>query len=221
MEKLDHSLDNSNSLRGKVFREIEKAILDGVFAPGDSLIEQKLSNELGVSRTPVREALRQLELEGLVKTIPNKGAVVIGISQKDIEDIYSIRMHVESLAARWSAVRISDEELSEFREIIELQEFYCSRGDYIQVWHLDTKFHELLYETCGSRILKHTLTNFNHYVQKSREISVKTSGRAVKSVSEHRSIYEALALRDADRAEHLASEHIHNAMSNLLTHLTK
>ena len=117
MEKLEHSLQDNHSLRAKVFKEIEKAILDGIFSPGDNLIEQKLSNELGVSRTPVREALRQLELEGLVETIPNKGAVVIGVTQKDIDDIYTIRMHIEGLAAGWAATNITDEELQELKEI--------------------------------------------------------------------------------------------------------
>lgn len=219
MEKLDNSLRDNNSLRAKVFKEIEKSILDGVFSPGDNLIEQKLSNELGVSRTPVREALRQLELEGLVKTVPNKGAVVIGISQKDIEDIYTIRVYIEGLAARWSASCITDDELDILREIVELQEFYVSRSDFIQVWHLDTKFHAVLYETCRSRTLKHSLTNFHHYVQKAREISVKTSGRAVNSVLEHRRIYEALAAHDSDNAEKLVAEHISNAKANLLENI--
>ena len=113
MRKLE--IQDNNSLRANVFKELEQAILNGNFAPGDSLIEQRLSAELGVSRTPVREALRQLELEGLVKTVPNKGAVVIGVSAKDILDIYSIRMKIEALAARWAATNITDEELDALR----------------------------------------------------------------------------------------------------------
>ena len=90
--------DNS-PLRVQVFKAIENAVLNGEYKEGDSLNELKISAELGVSRTPVREALMQLELEGLVKNIPNKGAVVIGISEKDIEDIYAVRIRIEGLAA--------------------------------------------------------------------------------------------------------------------------
>ena len=98
-------------VRTQVFRQLEKAILDGDLAPGTSLTEVKLSQELGVSRTPIREALMQLELEGLVKTTHNKGAVVVGISSGDVNDIYLIRTKVEGLAARRAAQNISDEEL--------------------------------------------------------------------------------------------------------------
>ena len=97
MSKYEHD-ENENylvSLRGRVFSQLENEILNGKYQPGDSLIETKLSDELGVSRTPIREAIRQLELEGLVQAIPNKGAVVKGISPKDIEDIYTIRMLIE------------------------------------------------------------------------------------------------------------------------------
>ncbi|NLD87780.1 MAG: GntR family transcriptional regulator [Clostridiales bacterium] len=217
MEKI-YAKEN-NSLRARVFAQIKQAILEETFLPGDSLIEQKLSNSLGVSRTPVREALRQLELEGLVKTIPNKGAVVIGVSKKDIEDIYSIRMQIEALAARWSAENITDEELEELKDVVELQEFYVWKGDTVQVWQLDTKFHEIIYESCRSRPLRSTLTNFHNHIMKARALSFKTTGRAKLAVQEHRAIFEAISARDLELAEKLTKEHILNAKKNLLTGL--
>ncbi|MDP4153118.1 MAG: GntR family transcriptional regulator [Bacillota bacterium] len=215
MKKLGGIADN-NSLRMQVFKEIEMAILNGTFSPGDSLTEIKLSEQLGVSRTPVRDALHQLELEGLVKNIPNKGAVVVGVSEKDIEDIYTIRMHIEGLAARWAAQNITDEEIGELREIVELQEFYVSREDPLQVWQLDGKFHELLYESSRSRPLKQTLSQFHHYIQKAREVSIKTANRAEIAVKEHRDILTAIAEHDGERAEELTREHIISAKNNLL-----
>lgn len=215
MKKLDNTLQ-SESLHVKVFKEIEKAILDGSFQPGDNLTELRLSTELGVSRTPVREAIRQLELEGLVKSVPNKGAVVIGVSEKDIDDIYTIRMVIESLAAKWAAENITDKELQELREVVELQEFYVSKTDAEQVWHLDTRFHEKIYESCRSRPLRQTLSQFHNYIQKPREISMKSEGRSKTAVEEHRKIYEALLTHDAAAAEILAAEHIKNAKLNLL-----
>ena len=102
---------SGDPLRIQVINTLEDAILNGSYKEGDSLNELRLSKSLGVSRTPVREALMQLELEGLVKNIPNKGAVVVGISEQDVEDIYEIRIRIEGLAARLCAEKITDEEL--------------------------------------------------------------------------------------------------------------
>jgi DNA-binding GntR family transcriptional regulator len=214
MKRIDELQSGSSSLRAQVFKEIEQAILDGVFAPGDNLAEMKISAELGVSRTPVREALRQLELEGLVRTIPNKGAVVVGISEKDVDDIYTIRSYIEGLAARWAADHVTDDEIGTLREIVELQEYYASRGDGLQVWHLDSRFHEMIYECCRSRPLKQTLTAFHHNIQNARALSFKTAARAQAAVQEHRNILEAIAKRDSAAAESLTAEHIKNAREN-------
>ena len=216
MKRLDTIPSGGSSLRAQVFKEIEQAILNGAFAPGDSLTELRLSAELGVSRTPVREALRQLELEGLVTTIPNKGAVVVGVSEKDIDDIYTIRSYIEGLAAKWAAGHITDDEIAALREIVELQEYYVSRGDTLQVWHLDGRFHELIYDCCRSRPLKHTLSSFHHYIQKARALSFKTAGRAKVAVQEHREILEAIAKRDSGAAEIKSAEHSKNAKNNFL-----
>jgi len=215
MKKLDTSKLSNNSLSDQVFNALQNEILNGTFAPGDALIELRICDTLGVSRTPVREAISKLELEGLVRTIPNKGAFVVGINDKDIRDIYTIRMYVEGLAARWSAENITPEQLEQLRDIVELQEFYVSRNDLVQVWQLDTRFHELLYISCNSPVLKNTLTSFHHYIQKARELSIETPGRAGPSVQEHRAIFEALEKHDGDHAEKLVAEHIRNARTNM------
>lgn len=216
MKKLDLSGFGNHSLSEQVFSALQEDILNGVLAPGDALTEQRVSEELGVSRTPVREAVGKLEQEGLVRTIPNKGAVVVGITAKDISDIYTIRMHIEGLAANWAAGNITPEQLEKLRSIVELQEFYVARRDYMQVWQLDTRFHELIYGSCNSPVLKNTLSSFHHYIQRARELSLEKSGRAVPSVQEHRNILEALEKRDAAEAEKLTFEHIRNARNNLL-----
>lgn len=212
---------NHASLGGKVFEAIEQAILGGTYAAGDSLTELGLSAELGVSRTPVREALRQLELEGLVQSVPNKGTVVVGISQKDIEDIYTIRMSIEGLACEWAAQKINGKELEKLKEIIELQEFYAQKNDVLQVWQLDRKFHETIYDASRSRPLKHTLTNFHNYIQKARELSFKSGGRTALSVKEHRDIYEAVTQHDGEKARVLTRQHIANARENFLNHISQ
>ncbi|MCG8499306.1 MAG: GntR family transcriptional regulator [Firmicutes bacterium] len=208
--------DSQYSLRAKVFQQLEEDILDGKFKSGDSLIETKLSQELGVSRTPIREAIRQLELEGLVKIVPNKGAVVLGISTQDIEDIYTIRMLIEGLAVRWATEKINDEEIEKLKESIELSEFYTRKNNMQHLQRFDSRFHELIYEACKSKPLKHVLTTFHHYIQKARMSSFAAPGRASDALKEHKAILEAMIERDCDRAEKLMYEHVKNASANLI-----
>lgn len=206
------------SLRGKVFRKLREDILSGVYKEHDELREIIIGEELGVSRTPVREALRQLELEGLVTIIPNKGAYVTGITPKDVHDIYKIRSMLEGLCARWATRNITDDQIEELEEIILLSEFHlrkASHGKAEQVSELDGKFHKVLYEASNSRILEHVLSDFHKYVKVARTMSVGAKDRAEKSIAEHRGILDAIKNKDADLAEQLANEHIMKVMENL------
>lgn len=196
------------SLRGRIFTKIREDILTGVYKKGEAVIESKVSKNLGVSRTPVREALRQLELEELVSIIPNKGAVVNGINAKDISDIYLIRSRIEGLAAKLCAESITVEQINTFEEIIMLSEFHLQKEHLEQVYKLDNKFHELLYEGSNSRMLRHILSDFHHYVQRVRKESLKSINRAKDSINEHKAIVEAFKNNDGDLAEQLTNEHI-------------
>ena len=209
--------DNDTAgLRRRVFAIIEEAVLNGKYAPGEGLTESRLAGELGVSRTPIREALTQLEHEGLVQLVPNKGAVVTGISPKDIQDIYAIRMMVEGLAARWAAENIGEEELRELQEAIDLEEFYTSRGDIDRLMSLDSNFHQILYRASKSRPLQYMLHTFHHYIQRARSQSIAAPGRAQLALEEHKAILQAIRARDGDRAERITVEHIRKASMNLL-----
>jgi len=210
------------SLREKVFQKLQDDILSGRYEDGEELREISIGEELGVSRTPVREALRQLELEGLVKIIPNKGAYVTAITQKDVVDIYKIRSMLEGLCARWATDNITEEQIEELEEIIILSEFHLQRTSQGKVEHvsdLDGKFHKILYEASNSRILEHILGDYHKYVKMARKMSVKNKDRAVKSIAEHRAILEAIKNKDKDLAEKLANEHIMKVMDNL--HINK
>ena len=206
------------SLRGRVFQKIREDILSGVYKDHEELKEVSIGEELGVSRTPVREALRQLELEGLVTIIPNKGAYVTGITAKDVHDIYMIRSQLEGMCARWATRNITDEQIEELEEIILLSEFHLKKTagvQAMQVSELDGKFHKVLYAASNSRIMEHTLTDFHKYVQTSRTLSVGAKSRAEKSIEEHREILEAIKAKDEDLAAKLAHEHILKVMDNL------
>ncbi len=211
---------DKSSLRSKVFKILENEILEGLYSPGDSLTEIKLSEQLGVSRTPIREAIRQLELEGLVKFVPNKGAIVLGITWQDIQDIYVIRTQIEGLAVKWATEKMTEEEIEELKESVELSEFYTYKNNMENLRKSDSTFHELIYEGCKSRPLKHMLKTFHHYVQKARAVSFATPGRAKEALEEHKAILQAIIGRDSVNAETLMIQHVKNASDNLLKQLT-
>ncbi len=202
------------SLADQVFEHIEKDILSGKYERGEIITESKLSAQLGVSRTPIREALRRLSQEHLIEE-SGKGSVVIGISEKDLEDIFLIRKSLECLAATMAAENHTEEQLSELKEVLELQEFYVEKADTDHVKHMDNKFHRILYKLTGSTVFYDTLVPLHRKIQKYRRASLRSSSRAKESVLEHRKIYEAIASRDGDLAHKTVLEHIENAYSHI------
>lgn len=212
---LQKEVTDKYSLRGRVFNKIREDILSGVYQESEELKENTIGIELGVSRTPVREALRQLELEGLVTMIPNKGAYVTGITSKDIHDIYMIRSYLEGLCAKWACEHITEAQIEELDEILYLSEFHARRSHNEQLVDLDNKFHDLIYRASGSKILDHVLSDFHHYVERIRKITLSRSSRATQSNAEHALILEAIKKRDGDLAESLAHDHIMNTIKNI------
>ncbi len=203
------------SLRGRVFNKLREDILAGVYRENDELKENSIAGELGVSRTPVREALRQLELEGLVTMIPNKGAYVTGITSKDMHDIYMIRSYLEGLCAKWACEHITQEQIEALEEVLYLSEFHAKKNHKEQMVELDSKFHELIYQASGSKILYHVLSDFHHYVERIRKITLAMPSRASQASQEHAAILDAIKQRDAARAEQLAYEHIESSIKNI------
>ncbi len=214
-KELDFSPASDASLRNKVFKYIKSQIISGAYGPGETLLESKLADELGVSRTPIREAIRLLEMEGLVETTTKKGAIVLGISQQDVEDIYAIRQLVEGLAARWAAERLSAADLKELQKTYELMEFYAQKHEVEEIAELDNKFHQMIYEAAGSKILYLTLRNLHQYVQIARLKSLSMQNRLPLTLSEHRAILEAFEAKDADAAEKAMTEHVRQAYQNI------
>lgn len=211
----------ANSLSYRVFEQLEEGILNGSILPGENLIELKLSAELGVSRTPVREAIRMLEQKGLVRLVPNKGAVVLGVDSKDLLDVYTIRSYIEGLASRWAAENITEARRKELREIVDLQEFYHLKSYQEQISEMDSRFHETIFSYCDSRTLQHMLRDLHHMIQRYRRQSIAETGRTEKAIAEHRLILEAICGGDGDEAERLTVIHINNAKENLVKLLAK
>lgn len=202
------------SLADQVFEHLETDILSGKYQRGECLTESKLSVELGVSRTPIREALRRLEQEHLIEEAP-KGVVVVGIGEKDLEDIFSIRIKLEGQAGEMAAANHTDEQLELLREALEFQEFYLKKHDPDRIKSMDSLFHETIYKMSDSAIFYDVLVPLHKKILKYRRASLSNTSRAEASVSEHRAIYEAIAARDSELASKLIIEHLENAYHNI------
>lgn len=208
-------MHRSVSLADQIFDRLESDILSGVYPRGTILTELGLSEALGVSRTPVREALKRLEQEHIVEDC-GKGALVLGITAQDAELIYEIRERVEGMAAAACAANITDEQLASMRELIDLQDFYASRGDSEKVKSFDSDFHKMIYTLSGSAVFFDTLMPLHTKIQKYRKEAVESSGKAAISVNEHRRVLEAISSRDPKAAEAAMSEHIASARRRLM-----
>ena len=204
------------SLEERVFATLEEEILTGKLARGTSLGEKMLSERLGVSRTPVRAALARLAEEGLIDSVANKGAVVIGITLDDLVDIYRIRMRLEGLASLIASEKISPEGLATLLESVELSEFYIKKNNPEKLKELDSEFHETIYRETGNQTLRKTLSELHRKIKSYRKLSLTVPGRLERSVAEHREIYEAIASGNGELADKLTSLHVERALENML-----
>lgn len=203
------------SLEERVLFDLREEILSGALAPGTPLTEIALSERLGVSRTPLRAAIHRLAEEGLVRAGTNRGAVVVGITGDDVDDIYCIRVRLEGLAARLAAERISAEGLSYMTELVELSHFYISKGKLDKLRELDGEFHERIYEECDNKPLSATLSQLHNKIKLYRELSLSVPGRLERSVQEHLEILNAIRSGDAELADRLTTEHVTAAYDSI------
>ena len=206
--------DRSVSIAEAVFNSIEKDILDGRLTSGEILTELKLCEMLNVSRTPVREALKRLRQEGMVKE-SGKGAVVIGITQKDIEDIYLVRLSLEGVACEMCCANISQEGIKELENTLELQEFYIMKNNTENARNLDNEFHRKIYEYSQSRIICDILTDLHRKSQRFRLASMQDPVRSEEVIEEHRAILTAIKHKDGNNAKRLITQHISNAYTRI------
>ena len=202
------------SLADQVFEQLETDILSGKYQRGDILTENKLSETLGVSRTPIREALRRLQQENLIIET-GKGSLVLGIGEKDLYDIYLIREQLEGLAAKMAAESCTEEDINELKAALELQEFYLTKQNSEQIRIMDNQFHEILYKISGSHVFYNTLLPLHKKVQKYRKVSVQSHSRAKESVAEHRRIFDAIVNRDGEAAAKYTSQHVEIAYKHI------
>jgi len=215
MEKL-FKITDYELLSQKVYRILKKRIIEGDFKPREKILEVKISKQLGVSRTPIREALRRLVAEGFVAISPNQGAVVNEVSMEDIEGVLQIRSVLDGLAARLAVKVITEEEIGELENCIKHMEYYNNKNDALAFIKMDAEFHELIYEICGNRQLINIHGNLDNIFYGFRVKALIISDKLHIFLEEHKKIVEAIKMRNSLKAEMLSRRHASNVMKNLL-----
>ena len=205
----------SISLATQVFERLEEDIITGVYPRGEILTELKLVEQLGVSRTPIREALRKLEQERLIAE-SGKGSVVLGITMEDLVDIMDIRQRIEGLAVYYATKNLTESGREELQHISELQDFYFAKQDIDNLRKMDDKFHDTIYQLCGRPVLRDTLIPLHRKSQRYRRISIEDKNRLSKSIEEHKAIFNAIVSGNAELAARLITEHIACAKQNMI-----
>ena len=205
----------STSLADQVFDKLENDIIQGVYPKGEILTELKLVEQLGVSRTPIREALRRLEQERLIADA-GKGSIVLGITEDDLLDIMNIRQRIEGLAAYYATINMTEEGRKEMAHIVDLQEFYFSKKDADRLRQVDDQFHDAICLLSKRTVILDTLIPLHRKTRRYRRISMGDWERTEKTMKEHREINEAIVSGNAELARDLTTKHIENAKEHML-----
>ena len=205
----------STSLADQVFDRLENDIIQGVYPKGELLTELKLVEHLGVSRTPIREALRRLEQERLIEDT-GKGSRVLGISVEDLFDIMTIRERIEGVAAYYATKNITPEGLKEMGHLVDLQEFYFQKKDAERLRQVDDQFHDTICYMSRRNVIIDTVVPLMRKTRRYRRLAMDDWDRVPKTKQEHYEIYQAIASGNAELAEELTSRHISNAKIHML-----
>lgn len=217
--KLELLIDEYLPLRDVVFNTLRQGILKGELKPGERLMEIHLANRLGVSRTPIREAIRMLELEGLVTMIPRKGAEVARISKQDLRDVLEVRRSLDSLAVSLACERITDEEKQMLSRTEDDFEKAITTRDATTIAEADVKFHDVILKASKNGRLVQMVNNLAERVYRYRLEYIKDSRNHQRLIEEHRKIMEYIGAGDAENARNAIETHIDNQEKNIISQL--
>jgi DNA-binding GntR family transcriptional regulator len=220
MNKL-FEINDYELLSKKVYRILKERIIKGDLAQGSKLFEAKIAKQLGVSRTPVREAIRELAAEGFVKISPNQGVEISNISIEDIQEVLQIRAVLEGLAAKFAATKITKEKIKELENFNKNMEKFISKDDISNFIKESEKFHGLILNIYGNNRLVQIRKNLDDQIHRYRSISLNIPGRLKHALEEHKKITEALKQGDLLKADELSKMHIENELKNILSYKVK
>ena len=205
---LNFDIQNHKPLREMVYEELKMQILKGSIIPGTRMMEVELAEEMGVSRTPIREAIRKLEKEGLVTIEPRRGAYASMISTEDMVEILEVRQDLEGLAAYFAADRMTEEKMEELREVSNSYNEAVKSGKMEDMIKYDTRFHHIIVESCRNKILVQMIEQLQELVLRFRYIYYDNFRRAENMPEEHEAIVAAISEGNADKARAAADIHI-------------
>lgn len=220
-DNLQIHMDEFLPLRDVVFNTLRQAILTGELKPGERLMEIHLANRLGVSRTPIREAIRKLELEGLVIMIPRRGAEVAQITEKSLKDVLEVRRALDALCAELACDRIKEDELSALKEACITFEEATKTRDTKVIARADVQLHDIIVEATGNNRLITLVNNLSEQMYRYRFEYIKDESQHDRLVEEHRSIYESLVKKDKQAASNAAKLHIDNQEASIMIQIHK
>ena len=197
-------------LRDVVFNTLRQAILKGELKPGERLMEIALAEKLGVSRTPIREAMRKLELEGLVVMIPRRGAQVANITEKDLNDVLEVRIALENMAIEKACKRMTEEQMRQMRHAEKEFERVLAEGNLVRIAEADVDFHEVIYQAADNARLYQVLSNLREQMYRYRVEYLKEEDTRNQLVQEHEELSKAIRERDVQKAQELSLRHLEN-----------
>ena len=203
-------------LRDVVFNTLRQAILKGELKPGERLMEIALAERLGVSRTPIREAMRKLELEGLVVMIPRRGAQVANITEKDLNDVLEVRIALENVAIEKACKNMTDEDMSRLWVAAKSFEHTIGEGNLVKLAEADVAFHEIIYQASDNKRLSQTLNNLREQIYRYRVEYLKDGETRDVLVREHEELTRAIRERDVERAQKISFQHIENQRMGII-----
>lgn len=203
-------------LRDVVFNTLRQAILKGELKPGERLMEIALAERLGVSRTPIREAMRKLELEGLVVMIPRRGAQVANITEKDLNDVLEVRMALESVAIEKACKKMTEEDMSRLWLAAKEFEHTIAEGNLVKLAEADVAFHEIIYQASDNKRLIQVLNNLREQIYRYRVEYLKEGETRDVLVKEHEELTKAIKERDVERAQKISFQHIENQRMGIM-----
>ena len=216
---MNPELENNKPLSNSLFVKVQKDILSGKIPANSKLTEQAICKKYNVSRTPVREAFRQLESDGLIENIPNRGAYVIGLSSRDISDLFDLRRTFEVQAVEWAIERMNDDEVNTLRENIEFMEFYTLKNDVDKVLYFNSAFHNIIYKGTKNRMLYLTLSTYQTYLKHSAPAKTFSDDYLRTILQEHKNIFEAFEAKNVAAGKTAMDYHMKQSKLRRMSHL--
>lgn len=208
-----HNFTSSFSLTDEIVDIVRDRILKGEYKIGEKIKENQIATELKVSRTPIREAFKQLESEGLIDYIPNRGCFAKGFTRQDIEDIYAVRKALEILAVEWAVSRITPEQIQSLQDQSDLMEFYTARKDSKKVLEINTDFHDVIYNATGSRFMAQVLRSYKEYIEQTRKVIFYEQDYLEEIFAEHKAVLDAMISKDVEAAKEAMAKHLDGSQS--------